>query len=172
MQQLYFPCQVRRDAVETVAREATSTELPVLQHIYGDALVVNAEGKFIAHRDAITPEEEYERLLKRYGQDAVVGAYGNRTAALREISAMFEDSGKAAATLPAEQVKPVGELPFLARKADAVIAEIPEQEDGALADLLANEQANKNRKTVVAAIQAEIDARAAEDAANNGSTGQ
>jgi hypothetical protein len=168
MKQLYFACLIRRDAVETVSREAASTEVPVLQHIYGDALTLVEGGQSVANRDPITPAEEFERLVKRYGPDAVMGAYGNRTGAEREIAHLFADGAKAAAALPADQVTPAGEIPFLARKADAVIAEIVEQEDGALADLLANEKEHKARKTVIAAIEAEIAARAAEDAATGG----
>lgn len=173
MRQLFFLCLIRRDAVETIHRHAASSEVPVLQAVYGDNLVVGES--HVAERDELSPADEFERLAKRYGQEAVIAAYGTRHAAEREIAKLFADP--AAQLAPGTGAKADTNDAFLAQGADAVIAAVPDLADDELAAYLEAEQAAKKpRKTVVAAIEAELQKRAEEDAAdaarNAGGTAQ
>lgn len=169
MKQVYFRCHIRRDAVETTARDAASTEVPVLQAIYGDALAVQPDG-FIGNRDGnISPGEEVERLAKRYGMEAVMAAYGTRMAAEREIARLFATDlaalpGAANSTTEAVDAEA---LALLEQNADKVIEALPELPDELLARMGELERAKaKPRKTVLEALQVELDERAAEDAAS------
>lgn len=167
MKQLFVLCLIHRDAVETVHRDAATTEIPVLQAIYGDALAVTEGSAFVAERDVVTPAEEYERLVRRYGKDAVTAAYGAQYQAEQAIAGMFKDGEKqatAAVEAGAEVKNATTPDPLLEGTVEAIVGQIPELEDGHLAALLTSEQAGKNRKGVVSALQAEIQARADEDA--------
>lgn len=164
MKQVYFNCLIRRDAVETGSRSAASSEVPVLQAIYGDALVLG--DTFTGDRADTTPAEEYERLVARYGPEAVTAAYGTRVSGEREIAALFKDGAKAAnAAGGAGSERADSADPFLARKSDEILEDVPEQSDEALAAYLEAEKlAKKPRKGVIEGIEAEIEKRAQEDA--------
>lgn len=163
MKQLYYDCLIRRDAVETGSRSAASSEVPVLQAVYGDALVLG--NTFTAERATTTPAEEYERLVARYGPEAVTAAYGTRVSGEREIAALFKDGAKAASAGAGPGSERADSAdPFLARKSDEIIPEVPEQSDEALAAYLEAEKlAKKPRKGVLEAIEAEIQKRVDED---------
>lgn len=168
MKQLFFNCMIRRDAVETVARLAAATEIPVLQAVYGDALAVGESEFHDRPDDQLDTSAEFERLAARYGQDAVVAAYGTRMAAEREIGALFREGAKGAKRGggKAGGAKQDSVDPFLQQSADAIADQVTELEDGALvAYLEAEKLAGKPRKTVIEALEAEIQARADEDAA-------
>lgn len=165
MKQLFFHCMIRRDAVETIARLATATEIPVLQAVYGDALAVGKQEFADRPDDQLEPSAEFERLAARYGHDAVIAAYGTRMAAEREIAGLFRDGAKASKGSKAGGAKSDSADPFLQQNADAIADQVTEQSDEALAAYLEAEQAaSKPRKTVIEAIEAEIAARAEEDA--------
>lgn len=164
MKQVFFHCLIRRDAVETVARLAAATEVPVLQAVYGDALAVGKQELHDRPDDQLEPGAEFERLAARYGLDAVIAAYGTRTGAEREIAGLFREGAKAAKAKPAGARQDSAD-PFLQQTADAITEQVAEQPDEALLAYLEAEQtAAKPRKTVLEALQAELAARAEEDA--------
>lgn len=164
MKQTFYPVHIRRDAVETVRRDAANTEIPVLQAIYGDAVAIDAEGAFVADRADITPADEYKRLCSRYGEEAVIGAYGTRFGAEREIGKLFQEGAALTAT-KGTGAKSDSADPFLQQKADVIIEAIPELSDEQLAGYFEAEKANKKpRKSVVEAFEAETKKRADEDA--------
>lgn len=163
MKQVFYHCMIRRDAVETIARLAAATEIPVLQAVYGDALAVGKSELADRPDDQLDPGAEFERLAARYGQDAVIAAYGTRFAAEREIANLFRDGAKAGKAKPGGAKQDSAD-PFLQQNADAIIDQVSEQPDEALAAYLEAEQAaSKPRKTVIEALEAEIAARAEED---------
>lgn len=164
MKQTFYPVHIRRDAVETVRRDAANTEIPVLQAVYGDAVAIDADGAFVSDRADISPSDEYRRLCGRYGEEAVIGAYGTRFGAEREIGKLFQE-GAGLSNAKGTGAKSDSADPFLQQNADVIIDAIPELPDDQLAAYFEAEKANKKpRKTVIEAFEEETKRRAEEDA--------
>lgn len=163
MKQIYYTVEIRRDAVETSVREACSTEVPVLQAIYGQSMVIHSEQKRAIDRPEISAQEEYNRLVTRYGEEAVLAAYGTQFGALREMDKLFKEDASTPDEVQGADAAAEND-PFLRQKPAEIVEQIPDLEDERLASYYSAEKAKKNpRKKVVDAFEAEIARRKDED---------
>lgn len=160
--QTYHQVTIRRDAVETVTRDASTTEIPVLQAVYGDSMTVGAA--FIGERAETSPEEEYDRLAMRYGEEAMKAGYGPKHVAVREIADLFRESRDAARKASRGQAAKIGRDPFLLQSLETIADALPELSDERLVALIAEEKSQrKPNKDVLAALEDEVEQRQAED---------
>jgi hypothetical protein len=84
---------VRHDASAVPALAVFEHELPVLEHLYG---AEHVEAGALAGRRDIGVEGEYARLVRKYGEESVVGVYGVAHSGRLEkaMQAAAEKSGK------------------------------------------------------------------------------
>lgn len=170
MKQYYYDVHIRRDAVETTSREAASSEIPVLQAIYGDAVIVDKKSATVVDRPEISGEEEYRRLVARYGQEAVIGAYGTQFSAVNEIEKLFREAEGSGKT---PQQKTAGiDKKFLKKAKAKIIEAIPDLSDEELSAYLESEKNSAEpREDIIAAFVAEAAKRDEEDKGDDGGGG-
>lgn len=65
---------IRRDASTIPSVALFAHELPILHHLYGTE---NVEAGAVAGTRKIEPTSEYERLVRKYGEEAVISVYGH-----------------------------------------------------------------------------------------------
>jgi len=65
---------VHRDITTTVQTQVAEHEIPILQEVHGDSNVYPGEPTGL--KTAVEAETEHDRLVRKYGEDAVRSAYG------------------------------------------------------------------------------------------------
>lgn len=81
---------IEHDALTRTPVTVPEYEIPILQNIHGHSHILNTEGKPVDQTGIgktigtfTPPDDEYQRLCRRYGSDSVIRTYGKTATQLK-----------------------------------------------------------------------------------------
>ena len=80
--------QIRRDITTTVNVTVPEHELDILRQIHGDNVFGVSEKT--ADCSVLDPSDEFDRLCRKYGEEATCDTYGNPAKAKQELRKLIE----------------------------------------------------------------------------------
>lgn len=150
---------VRRDETHTQHLNVPPWEIEIMKAVHGSA-AITVLGETFADRELSTPEEEYDRLVRRYGIDAdtetpyVSQVYGLYAAGIRALGQEMRATQEGVE----DELPPRYDIePLLIGPADDAVREIKQLADVDALVRILDPETGDPRKTVLAAAQKRLD---------------